>query len=109
VVVAERHNVLLVPNTALRFRPADWDEDETRAVVGRAVALSKAAGDLPGVPGRVFVVDGDGQPSAVRLRLGASDGRMTEVLAGELTEGRTVVTSAHQSKPAPRRVGFRLL
>jgi HlyD family secretion protein len=110
VVVAEKHDVLLVPNAALRFRPPDWDEDERRAgVSSAAAAASTRARDLPGVSGRVFVVDAAGRPSAVPLRLGASDGRMTEVLTGELSEGQAVLTSAQRSAPAPRRVGFRLL
>jgi HlyD family secretion protein len=109
VVVAEKHNVLLVPNAALRFRPADWNEDEIRPRLSSAAARSKAAEGLPGVPGRVFVVGSDGRLSPMPLRLGASDGRMTEVLAGELTEGHVVVTGAQQSGQASRRKGFRLL
>jgi HlyD family secretion protein len=66
VVVVEQHDVLLVPNAALRFRPADWDEDRKRPSLNSAAAASKPAGELPGVPGRVFVVNGDGRPLAAR-------------------------------------------
>ena len=110
VVVAEKRDVLLAPNAALRFRPSDWDEDERRpGVSSAAAAASPPAQNQPGVTGRVFVVDGAGRPLAVPLRLGATDGRMTEVLAGELAEGQAVLTGAQRSVPAPRRVGFRLL
>jgi HlyD family secretion protein len=110
VVVANKHDVLLVPNAALRFRPADWHEDQRHAGVSKPAGESgEAAGDLPGTPGRVFVVDHNGRPSAVQLRLGASDGRMTEVLAGDLTEGQAVLTGAQTLAPASRPQGFRLL
>ncbi len=42
-------------------------------------------------PGRVYVLDGEGKPTAVTLTLGISDGTATEVVRGELTEGQEVV------------------
>ncbi|HEY8565761.1 MAG TPA: efflux RND transporter periplasmic adaptor subunit [Beijerinckiaceae bacterium] len=44
-----------------------------------------------GTPGRVFVIDENGQPKAVPVRLGVSDGSTTEVLGG-LKEGDAVIT-----------------
>jgi HlyD family secretion protein len=44
------------------------------------------------LPGRVYVLDGEGKPKAVSIVLGISDGASTEVLRGELTEGQEVVT-----------------
>ncbi len=41
--------------------------------------------------GRVWIVDGEGKPKAVSLRLGISDGSATEVLSGELKEGQDVI------------------
>jgi HlyD family secretion protein len=91
VVVAEREGVLKVPNTALRFRPAGQVGEEQ---VGRSGSVEAAvsSADAPGVPGRVFVPGDDGRPTLVPLRLGITDGRMTEVLAGNLTEGEAVIT-----------------
>jgi HlyD family secretion protein len=40
----------------------------------------------------VFVLGRDGQPTLTPLRLGITDGRTTEVLAGDLTEGQAVIT-----------------
>jgi HlyD family secretion protein len=40
------------------------------------------------VPGR------EGLPILIPLRLGITDGRMTEVLAGDLTEGQLIITGA---------------
>lgn len=47
-----------------------------------------------GVPGRVFVIDASGNPSAVTLRLGANDGAYSEVLSGDLAPGATLVTGS---------------
>jgi HlyD family secretion protein len=63
----------------------------------------------------VFIVAPDGQPIAVALRLGTTDGRMTEVLAGELVEGQAVIagTSVAPAEASAGRglrlAGLRLL
>lgn len=63
-----------------------------------------------GVPGRVFALGADGKPQAVALRLGITDGAMTEVLSGELEPGRALIIGTGQAPgaaaPAPR--GFRM-
>jgi HlyD family secretion protein len=38
------------------------------------------------------VLGEEGEPKLVPLRLGITDGRMTEVLAGKLSEGQRVIT-----------------
>ncbi|MCL5776900.1 efflux RND transporter periplasmic adaptor subunit [Limibaculum sp. FT325] len=83
VVVGERTDVLLVPNAALRFRPAQ----AAAAPAAPSVGASGAAGPA----GRVFRLGPDGQPVTVTLRLGLTDGRMTEVLSGDLGEGDHVI------------------
>ena len=40
----------------------------------------------------MFVLGRNGQPTLIPLRLGITDGRMTEVLTGDLTEGQAVIT-----------------
>ena len=42
-------------------------------------------------PGRVWVVGGDGNPVAVPLTLGLTDGAMTEVRQGDLKEGQELI------------------
>jgi len=41
--------------------------------------------------GRVYVLDADGAPRGVDIRLGLSDGAQTEVLGGDLAEGTEVI------------------
>lgn len=56
-----------------------------------------------GRPGRVYVTGPDGALSAVALRVGITDGSMTEVLDGPLDDGQEVVVAALSgSTPAPR-------
>lgn len=64
---------------------------EARRTRSQANAADRTAN---GVPGRVFVLDERGNPRAVSIRLGASDGAYTEVLGGELKVGDTLVTGS---------------
>ena len=62
----------------------------------RAKYLAMSEGRGPragdgGAPGRVFVLDGEGRPQGLALRVGATDGSYTEVLAGDVKEGTGVI------------------
>jgi HlyD family secretion protein len=63
--------------------------------------------------GRVHVLDEGGRPRAYNVRLGVTDGAMTELLApvpGELREGTPVVTAVLNARPpsgGPRPAGAR--
>ena len=100
LVVAEKPNVLKIPNAALRYRPAGPDGVPTAAPAsamnaGRGQAASGgAAGSGGGTRGRAFVIDGGGTPKAVAMTLGISDGSSTEVLSGDLREGQEVIVGA---------------
>jgi HlyD family secretion protein len=91
VVVARKHNVLTVPNAALRFRPS-VDRSETGAVAG-STPLKQVA-DAPinlSNTGQVFVLGGDRMLRPVSVRLGVTDGHVTEVSSGDLREGEQVI------------------
>ncbi len=100
ITAVERKNVLLVPNTALRFAP------QTNGAAAKASgnimssmmprmprAAKKASG---GTAKQVWVLQG-GIPVAVNVTPGISDGRMTEITGGDLTEGTAVVTDQRNS------------
>lgn len=57
------------------------------------LALTQEGRPAPqqGVPGRVYVLDGDGQPKPVRVMLGPTDGAYTEIVSGDLKEGAQVI------------------
>lgn len=116
--VQSRDDVLLVPNAALRFKPAE-------AVVDKASGGDKAAEKMPAVEagggkgkkragqGATIHVLAEGKLQPVNVRLGITDGRNTEVLGGEpaslLQPGTLVVVGENASGgKAPSSVGMRM-
>lgn len=104
IVTAERQDVLLVPNAALRFTPPTRGDASKRSFVSRL---------LPGPPpdmakkrpvvairpdeARVWVLGADGtQPVAVKT--GVSNGRQTEILGGALSAGMAVMTDYQEAQ-----------
>ncbi len=123
--VARRQDVLLVPNAALRFKPAD------AAAANGAKAAEKSAGaNGPGgaggqagmggmgggkgpgkkrdtASGTVYVLAG-GEIKPVSVQLGITDNRSTEVVGGDLKPGDRVVTGDNVAVKAPSSVGMRM-
>ena len=110
IVATERNDVLLVPNTALRFTPA-------AAVVAAPAASGSVVSKLmPRMPPRsggrraagngnaavrqIWVLQ-DGQAVAIAVTPGISDGRMTEVSGPDLKEGMAVITDQRAAGAAP--------
>ena len=58
----------------------------------------KAGG--PGGPAKQVWVLREGAPVALNVKVGISDGRMTEITDGELTEGMAVITEQRSSASA---------
>jgi HlyD family secretion protein len=102
IIATERQDVLLVPNSALRFTP-------TIADAGQTTKKSITASLIPRIPGRsrrsaavgastatakeVWVLpEGGGAAVAVAITPGISDGRMTEITGGDLEVGMQVIT-----------------
>jgi HlyD family secretion protein len=101
ITTLERSDALLVPNAALRFAPpapAATPPGAERAgwmalLLPRPPVLSpprRAGTDITRVR-QVWVLGDDGQPRAVAVTPGASDGRMTEVASDALQAGMAVV------------------
>ncbi len=91
---------LLVPNAALRFAPPEANAE--RGLVGTLFARRpppkpKRASDERARDQRVYRLRG-GEPEAVDLAIGATDGTHTEVVSGELALDDALVVSA---KTAP--------
>jgi HlyD family secretion protein len=63
----------------------------------QAQSLARSGGG--GVPGRVHVLDAKGEPKAISVRTGVSDGALTEIISGDLTEGAKIITGGGP-KPA---------
>lgn len=119
--VQKREDVLLVPNAALRFKPAE--AAEKKAENGQKPASTAGMppageGGGPKGPGKGKKRDGqsgtvyvlaDGELKPVSVQLGITDNRNTEVLSGDLAVGARIVTgeNTNGSKP-PSSVGMRM-
>jgi HlyD family secretion protein len=96
ITAVERKNVLLVPNTALRFTPQTTATPQANGGIMASVlprmprtgARKTATG---GAAKQVWVLR-DGAPVSVSVTPGISDGRMTEITGGDLLEGMAVIT-----------------
>jgi HlyD family secretion protein len=79
IVADTKRDVLLVPNAALRFAP--------KPKAGEKPAAPTA--DKPGER-RVWILEG-ATPKALSVKVGATDGRMTELPGSELKVGDAVI------------------
>ncbi len=115
IVVAQKKGVLLVPNTALRFKPAEPAKGEQAGEKAGAEPPAKSAnGSRPGGPpgaggerrrrdtgtGTVHVLE-DGQLKPIKISIGITDSRFTEVAGGELKEGDKVIVGESLPNAAP--------
>ena len=103
IVTANRENVLLVPNAALRFTPpTTTDAAPQGSYISRLMPrppqqkkpqAKKSSGAEP----QVWVLD-NGQPKPLAVTVGASNGRQTEITGGELKAGMAVITDYQEAK-----------
>jgi HlyD family secretion protein len=91
IVVAQRQDVLMVPNAALRFRPSDSGPRAEKTQGGGDKAKGQGRNKDNSVPTGTVYVLANGQPKAVRVPVGITDNRMTEVLGGEIKAGDAVI------------------
>jgi HlyD family secretion protein len=98
ITATERKDVLLVPNTALRYNPSSSAAKggASSSVVGSLMprmpgGARKSAGSSASGSKQVWVLR-DGAPVAVPVQTGITDGRMTEITGGELAVDMRVIT-----------------
>ena len=119
ITSTERDNVLLVPNTALRFTPAVAGAPGApgAAAGGSGNIMSKLMPRMPrsggarrsagaadkSAPGKTrqiwLLKEGVAEP--LQVTVGISDGRMTEVTSDQLQEGMQVITDQRSAAAAP--------
>ncbi len=108
IIVARRENILRVPNAALRFRPPKGvevvknatpaetaDPKEASAGSGRKGKKDKQKGE------RTVYRPGVGGLEAVKVKLGITDGRQTEVLEGLNEKDLLVLDMAEPEEKPP--------
>jgi HlyD family secretion protein len=107
--VATDHDVLRIPNAALRFKPSPSEAGPGASQAAGPAAAAPAsgpagtasrptlAGSLPRTGKReagptVYVLSETGALKPVRVHPGITDGQFTEIRDGELEVGQTIVT-----------------
>jgi|GEM_PF-15484 len=116
IIATKRTNVLLVPNTALRFTPTVSTPTTATPASGglmssltpripganrpRAAANGNSAASTAGAR-RVWVLRGR-VPVAVEVTTGVSDGHMTEITGGRLQVGMLVITDQRTAQNTTR-------
>ncbi len=103
MTVSQVEDVLVVPNAALRFSPAENDEKPKaeksfvekllpmpprRSTIPKKVRGKKTS-HKPDTP-KIWVLENN-QPKAINVTVGLNDGEKTQVTAPELKEGMTVI------------------
>ena len=102
IVTADLEDVLMIPNAALSFRPESSDAEQGGLRLGppRPDNADKTATIGRGARQLVYVLGADGQPSAVPVVLGDSNGLFTSVVAGDLEAGMEVITGRQSDTAA---------
>ena len=107
IIVARKEQVLKVPNAALRFTPPKSERADSqgpgtggdRAATGSNAALPVVTSGVPSALTKtVWEISPSGDPEAVPIQSGISDGTATEVVSGKLKEGDAVIVGIELSK-----------
>ncbi len=120
-VWAERDDALRIPNAAMRFRPpaemlAQLNPGAgpgqrgrgpvAEASQGGGEARRRPAGGAPDPDRRTVWILRNGKPQAVAIRTGVSDGSLTEVVEGDLSDGDLVITDMSGGSSGAQQGGF---
>ena len=107
IIVARKDDVLKVPNAALRFTPPK-SEHAVSGAAGANVAQSDpgsksarpllAGGNQAVLSKTVWKVGLSGDPEAVPVQPGISDGSVTEIVGGDLKEVDAVIVGIESSR-----------
>lgn len=104
IVTESRSDVLKAPNAALRYRPSVESSKKEAGSRVRRTSTSEQSGDA-GQRGNVYVIDDHGEPRAVPVKVGVTDGTTSELIAPELQAGMEVIVGNAQSAGASRGAG----
>jgi len=112
IIVAQKDQVLKVPNAALRFSPPQSERAEGASGGGKPRGVDTGAGGYArdhsvnpdGQARKVWKLGVTGEPEPFAVHLGISDGVSTEVLDGPVADGDMVVIGIETSR-GERRSG----
>ncbi|TKB78521.1 MAG: efflux RND transporter periplasmic adaptor subunit [Nitrospira sp.] len=108
IVVARKEDALKVPNAALRFSPPQSGHREAASSArqagsseGPATAAAPKKTSTPGQK-RVWREGASGDPEALSLQTGISDGTFTEIITEALREGEPVIVGIETTRSGSR-------
>jgi len=98
ITVQRLHDVVLVPNAALRFAPPVEKKPETGGgglfgSIFRPPHSTRRQANTVKSGRKVWVLN-EGQPQAIAVETGPSDGQFTQLRAGELEPGQAVIVDS---------------
>jgi HlyD family secretion protein len=112
IVTSDKRNVLLVPNAAFRFKPSAGGDGASGGIAGSLTFRPRRGGGADrqvtvgrGAQQTVYVKGDEGQPRAIQVTTGDTNGTVTEVLSGGLKPGMQVITgqlSGNDGAPGAR-------
>lgn len=104
IIVDQFKQVLLVPNGALRFSPPADNQAQSRGLLGSLIRRGPPRFRQPSGPRtansakRSLWMLEDGDPVEIKVTVGATDGRRTQVTDGSLKEHQKVIVDATKTK-----------
>jgi HlyD family secretion protein len=105
IVVATIESALLVPNEALRFVPPETKSEE-KGLLQRLIPMGRRysrppppKGPARGEARRTVYRLAAGEPDAVEIQVGLTDGRLTQVSEGDLDAGTELVVDVVAERP----------
>jgi len=113
--IAERNNVVRIPNAALRFTPQGLTARQIREALPEAQRRTEMASAtdpvLEGQRRVIWVQGADKKPQPRLIKVGITDGSSTEMIEGNLKAGETVIvglniTGQNSTSSTQRAPGF---
>lgn len=106
IIVARKDNVLTAPNAALRFTPPRAERSEGKPAGGGESGTAPARPASAKVRGsaekKVWRVGATGDPEALAIQSGISDGNVTEIVNSELKDGDQVIIGIETPRGAKK-------
>lgn len=103
VTVKQLHDVTLLPNAALRFTPPATQTTQRRgrgvfgSIFPRPPMASRRSNEALNGGQKVWVPEGE-TAKAVKVTIGPSDGKFTELMSGDLKPGQAVIVDTVETK-----------
>ena len=97
VILAEKKNVLIVPNAALRYKPTMPPSKDAKPTTPKKEKKERGSATL-------FVFE-NGVPKPIKVSVGISDNRMSEIITDELKAGDKIIVEENKYSTATSATG----